>query len=73
MIATDIGDDRHQRRDHIGGVEPSTQAGFQNHCLDPLLGKPEQGEDGGELEIGGAGRPARKVCQPGDQLGKIGW
>ena len=71
VIATDIGDDRHQRRDHIGGVEPPTEAVILETGL--LLSKPEQGEDGGELEIGGGRASFEKGCQSGDQFGEIGW
>ena len=53
VVESDLGDDRGQRRDDVGGVVPSAEAGLPCDEVDLGFGEPEQGEDGGELEEGG--------------------
>ncbi|EKD34113.1 MAG: hypothetical protein ACD_75C02462G0001 [uncultured bacterium] len=52
MIHADAGDDRKQRQDHIGGIEPAAQAGFEDYEIDLRLGEPEQSKSCGKFEVG---------------------
>ena len=52
MIVLDVGDDAGQRRDDIGGVQPSAQTGFPDHQIALLLGEIAQRHDRHDLKEG---------------------
>ena len=53
MIERDVGDDREQRLDDVGGVEASAQAYFQDGDLYLALREVEEGERGEGFEEAG--------------------
>ena len=53
VIMLNVGDHAGQRRDDIGGVQASAQAGFPNDDVAILLGEPAKSHDGDNFKKGG--------------------
>ncbi len=51
VIHAHIGDDRHQRRDHVGCIQPAAHSHFQHNEIGLLLGEPEQSQGGCAFKI----------------------
>ncbi len=52
MLETDIGQHRHRRLDHRGGVVATAEAGLDHRDLDLALGERPEGGGGEQLELG---------------------
>ena len=52
VVHGDVGDDADQRRDDVGGVQPASHADLEDAEIHLLFGEPEEGQGGGELEVG---------------------
>src|SRR5260221_4829359 len=55
MVEIDTGDDGDDRRKNVGGVEPATEADFEDGEFHPLAGKILESHGGDALEVSGMG------------------
>ncbi len=56
MIEAQAGDNRHQRRQHVSGVEPPAEAHFDDGHVHRAGGEVVKGDGRDDLEPGNAGR-----------------
>ncbi len=52
VVLGDRGDDRDERADNVGRVEPSAHADLEDGDVDLALGELEEGQGGHDLEVG---------------------